>query len=106
MGLPGLGVAVIATAKLAALETRILAASLDDVLRLELLAIIDDIGLQLALLNYTAAIAGVDDLLDTVHAEAGLGMDNLWRAERDLVNDAGDIDGQANSLRFSLLRLQ
>lgn len=106
IGLPGLGVPVIALGKLVVLEARIGAAAISDVLRLDLLRLLANVNTALLSLDYATAILNLDLLLAQVHASAGVDMPNVWRAERDLVNDAGDIDGQASSLRYSIIRLQ
>lgn len=105
IGLPGLGVPVIALAKLVDLELRLVGAILTDLLRLELSGLLTDVQLALVSLNYAAAIVKLDQFLLRVDQEAGSGIANLWRSQRDLVNDAGDLDGLARSLRYSLVRL-
>jgi len=90
------------------LEARINAASLDDTLRSDLLG-------QLALVqvaalvdpvDYTLAIADLDALIATVEANAGSGIANRWSADHGVVNDAGEIEGLAQTLRYTLVRLQ
>lgn len=105
VGLPGLGVPVIALGKLVDLQLRLVGAILTDLLRLELSGLLTNLQLALVSLNYAAAIVQIDLFILRVDQEAGSGIDNVWRSQRDLVNDAGDLDGLARSLRYSLVRL-
>lgn len=100
-----LGLPVIALGKLVDLELRLVAAILGNVLRLELAGLLTNVQLALLSLNYAAAIVQIDLFILRVNQEAGSGIPNVWRAQRDLVNDAGDLDGLARSLRYSLVRL-
>lgn len=100
-----LGLPVIALGKLVDLELRLVGAILTDVLRLELAGLLSNVNLALLTLNYAGAILQIDQFLLRVDQEAGTGIANVWRSERDLVNDAGDLDGLARSLRYSLVRL-
>lgn len=100
-----LGLPVIALGKLVDLELRLVAAILGNVLRLELAGLLTNVQLALLSLNYAAAIVQIDLFILRVDQEAGSGIPNVWRAQRDLVNDAGDLDGLARSLRYSLVRL-
>lgn len=105
IGLPGLGVPVIALLKVTELELRIVAALLDNVLRLELGALLTNVQLALIVLDYGTAISQLDQMILRIEQEAGTGIPNVWRSQRDLVNDAGDLDGLARSLRYSIQRL-
>jgi hypothetical protein len=100
-----LGLPVIAIGKLVDLELRLVAAILGNVLRLELAGLLTNVQLALLSLNYAAAIVQIDLFILRVDQEAGTGIQNVWRSQRDLVNDAGDLDGLARSLRYSLVRL-
>lgn len=100
-----LGLPVIALGKLVDLELRLVAAILSNVLRLELAGLLTNVQLALLSLNYAAAIVQIDLFILRVDQEAGTGIQNVWRSQRDLVNDAGDLDGLARSLRYSLVRL-
>jgi hypothetical protein len=100
-----LGLPVIALGKLVDLELRLVAAILGNVLRLELAGLLTNVQLALLSLNYAAAIVQIDLFILRVDQEAGTGIQNVWRSQRDLVNDAGDLDGLARSLRYSLVRL-
>lgn len=105
VGLLGLGLPVIALLKVVDLELRLVGAILNNLLRLELAGLLTNVQAALLLLDYTTALIQVDQLILRVDQEAGTGMQNEWRSQRDLVNDAGDIDGLARSLRYSILRL-
>jgi hypothetical protein len=48
------------------------------------------------------AIADLDDFLSTVAAHSGTDIPDLWRASRDLVDVAGLLRAQGETLRFSL----
>lgn len=100
-----LGLPVIALGKLVDLELRLVGAILNNVLRLELAGLLTNVNLALLSLNYTAAILQIDQFLLRVDEEAGTGIENVWRSQRDLVNDAGDLDGLARSLRYSIVRV-
>lgn len=100
-----LGLPVIALGKLVDLELRLVAAILGNVLRLELAGLLSNVQLALLSLNYAAAIVQIDLFILRVNEEAGTGIQNVWRSQRDLVNDAGDLDGLARSLRYSIVRL-
>lgn len=90
------------------LEARINSATLDDPLRTELLGELAQV--QVAALDdpvdYTLAIADLDVLIGTVSANAGSAIANLWSADHSVVNDAGEIEGLAQTLRYTLVRLQ
>jgi len=92
--------------KLLALDTRILAAALDDTLRVDLLGLLADVQTAVGILNFTAAIASLDQLIAEIQAHAGVDIANVWRAQHDVVNDAGELESLATTLRFTLVRLQ
>jgi len=100
-----LGLPVIALAKLTDLQLRLVAAILGNVLRLELAGLLNNVQLALVSLNYAAALVQIDLFILRVDQEAGTNIPNVWRAQRDLINDAGDLDGLARSLRYSISRL-
>ncbi len=53
--------------------------------------------------GYLAEAAGdVGDFIDTVEANAGTTIMNVWRASRDIDNSAGTLIERAATLRFSL----
>jgi hypothetical protein len=95
----------IALAKVVALDVRLLSAVLGDTLRLELVTLLVQVqtALLVPVIGCLSAVAPLDDFIDKVGANSGLGIANLWRAERDLVNDAGELQSLAYTLRFSLL---
>jgi len=88
------------------LQARIIAAMLDGVLSGELLGLLADVQVAVTLNDFGTAIARVDALIQTVAANAGTGIANYWSADRGSVNDAGDIEALAWSLRYTLVRLQ
>lgn len=49
-----------------------------------------------------AAIAKIDDFLDTVEEHSGTDIPDVWRAARDVQNVAGYLRSAATTLRFSL----
>lgn len=100
-----LGLPVVALGKLVDLELRLVAAILTNALQLELGGLLTNVQLALLSLNYATAIVQIDLFILRVDEEAGTGIQNVWRSQRDLVNDAGDLDGLARSLRYSLVRL-
>lgn len=91
--------------KLLALDARLLAAVLADPLRLDLVALLAQVhaAVLVPVVGCTNALLPLDDFLAEIAAHAGLDIANLWRAERDLANDAGELESLAWTLRFSLL---
>jgi hypothetical protein len=98
----------VALDKLLALQLRIVAAALNDVLNLDLLGLVADITLDLTLLlpDLGAAIEALDQLIAIVTAHAGIDISNIWDSAHTVPNDAGEILGLAQSLRFTLVRMQ
>jgi hypothetical protein len=90
--------------KIVELNTRILTAALSDGLRLDLLALLAKVD-TLILVDVTGALAALDDLIGLIDANAGTNIANLWTAHRDVVNDAGEMDELAETLRFSMTRI-
>jgi hypothetical protein len=89
------------------LEARILVATLDDLLSGDLVATLNAVQLAvLVQLDYATAIAQLDTLIATVQAHAGVDIANVWSADHGVVNDAGEILGLAQTLRYTLVRLQ
>jgi hypothetical protein len=88
------------------LELRILAAPLDDLLSGDLLATLNAVKSAVLVLVYAAAIAQLETLIATVQAHAGVDIANVWSADHGVVNDAGEILGLAQTLRYTLVRLQ
>jgi len=88
------------------LQARILAASLDSALRTELLTLLAASQTAVAASDYTTAIADLDQLIATIQAHAGIDVANVWNSERNLTNDAGEMLALAQTLRFTLVRLQ
>jgi hypothetical protein len=54
--------------------------------------------------DYALAKARVDTFVARVRTYSGAGIPNLWRAARDRDNIAGDLIGNAESLKFSIDR--
>jgi hypothetical protein len=97
----------VALGKVADLNTRILAASLNNTVRGDLLALVADIDLiLLTTLDYAAAIQDVDQLIAEIQAHAGIDIANRWSSDHTLINDAGEMEGLAQTLRYTLVRLQ
>ena len=56
-------------------------------------------------LGCTNALVPLDQFMASVQQNADNGnIANLWRAQHDVVNDAGELESLAQTLRFSLLR--
>ncbi|HEY6940202.1 DUF6689 family protein [Dokdonella sp.] len=107
----GLGeVLVVILPKSTALTLRLTTAILDNLLRGELTALLTNVIAAIGtavldpVLGCTNAIAPLDDLIADIEAHAGIDIANLWRGQRDVVNDAGELSSLARTLRFSLLR--
>jgi len=98
----------VAVPKLLNLQVRVIAAALDDVLNLDLLGLLADIAADLTILGLDigGAIDALDQLIATVIANAGITIPNEWNSEHSVTNDAGEILGLAQTLRFTLVRLQ
>jgi len=90
-----------------ALEDRILAAALSDVLRTDLLGLLAEVQVAvLVTLDNTLAIAYLDQLIGKIQVNAGPNIANTWSSDHSLVNDAGEMLSLAQTLRFTLVRLQ
>lgn len=92
--------------KEANLQTRILGGILSDALRADLLGLVAALQTAVLALNYTAAIVQLDELIATIQAHAGGDIANAWSSDRTLVNDAGEMLSLAQTLRYTLVRLQ
>jgi hypothetical protein len=88
------------------LELRIINATLINSLRTDLLGLVD--ALQTAVLgsDFVTAIADLDQLVSEIQANAGTNIANTWRSDHTLTNDAGEMLSLAQTLRFTLVRLQ
>lgn len=97
---------LVALDKLVALDARLLTAVLDDLLRLDLVGLLVQVNtaLLVPLLGCQNAQAPLAQFRSEVDKNAGSGIANAWRAERDLVNDAGELESLAATLQFTLLR--
>lgn len=65
-------------------------------------ALVDGAELAVADERFADAIAQLDQLRAEVSARAGTSIAQQWRAQRDLVNAAGELLSTANSLKFSI----
>jgi hypothetical protein len=97
---------LVATGKIVALNLRILAATLSDLLRGDLVGLLAQVNTALIALDFATAILHLDALTAEIEAHAGIDIANIWRADRDLINDAGELESLTASLRFTLVRLQ
>ncbi|MEP6511743.1 MAG: DUF6689 family protein [Dokdonella sp.] len=89
------------------LEARIRSASLSNTLRSDLLGQLAQV--QVAVLldqNYAQAISYLDQLIFEIQAHAGIDVFNRWSSDHNLVNDAGEMLSLAQTLRYTLVRLQ
>lgn len=95
----------VALGKAVALDARLLDAILNDALRLDLLNLLAEVqaALLVPVLGCADAVVPLDQFVAEVEGHAGVDIANLWRAERDVVNDAGELESLAGTLRFSLL---
>lgn len=96
---------VVVLDKLAKLDTAILSAAISDLLRGDLLGLLSQIQ-ALLLIDINGAIATLDELIAEIYAHAGIDIANVWRSQRDVTNDAGNMLTAAETLRFSMIRLQ
>jgi len=95
---------LVALGKILSLDTKILSAILSDALRLDLLRLLGKVQ-ALIFIDVGAALAALDDFIDEVNANAGTEIANVWTARRDVVNDAGEMVSEAETLRFTMQRL-
>lgn len=96
----------VAVPKLAALQVRVIEAALNDALNLDLLGLLAVISADLTIIvDLTGAIDALDQFIAEVTAHAGTDIPNVWTADHSVTNDAGEILGLAQTLRFTLVRL-
>ena len=89
------------------LEARIRSASLSDSLRTQLLGQLAQVQVAVLLtMDYAQAIIYLDQLKTVIQAHAGIDVANVWSSDHTLVNDAGEMLSLAQTLRFTLVRLQ
>ena len=89
------------------LEARIRSASLSDSLRSQLLGQLAEVQVAVLLTkDYAQAIIYLDQLKAVIQAHAGIDVANVWSSDHTLVNDAGEMLSLAQTLRFTLVRLQ
>ncbi len=99
------GALTVSLEKIVELDTRILAAALSDGLRLDLIDLLVQVN-TLILVDLTGALAALDSLIDLLDVNAGSNIANVWRADHTVVNDAGEMQELAETLRFSMLLQQ
>jgi len=99
-------VPLIAVEKLTNLTLRLVAATLNGVLRGNLNTLLVNVSTALLILDYTLAIANLDAFISQVTAVAGIDIANQWTAGGSLSNDAGELISLAQTLRFTLVLLQ
>jgi hypothetical protein len=94
-----------------ALCLRLVSAVLGNLLRGQLVALLTNVLTAVTtaildpLLGCTNALGPLDEFIASVRQSANAGeIANLWRAQHDVVNDAGELESLAQTLRFSLLR--
>ena len=92
----------VALGKIVDLNLRILAAALGDGLRLDLLALLAKVD-ALILIDLGGALDVLDELIALLLDNAGTNIANVWSAHHDVVNDAGEMEELAFTLRFSML---
>lgn len=88
------------------LQTRIQGASIPAALQNNLLAQLASVQVSFGTANYSMAISTLDQLIASVQANAGVVIANAWSSDHTLVNDAGEILAFAQTLRYTLDRLQ
>ncbi len=91
---------VSALLKLAELNVRVLAATIDDGLRGDLLALLVQID-ALIVVDVVGALNLIGELIALIDENAGTNIPNVWSAHRDVRNDAGEMGELARSLQFS-----
>ena len=88
------------------LESRIVLASIDEGLRTDLLGRLAAIQVAaLVDLDFTTALADLDELVGIVQLDAGLTIPNVWSSDSPSSNDAGEIEALAQTLRYTLALL-
>ena len=97
---------LVAASKLVALQLRVVAASLTNLLNGDLLGLLAVVNTDLLALDLTGAIAALDQFIAEVELHAGIDIQNQWNSRHDVVNDSGEILGLAQTLRFTLVGLQ
>lgn len=93
-----------ATMKYDFLEERLANASIPTTLRDSLAAELSTSRTAFEANDLANAVAALDRFVAAVTTNAGTTVPNRWRAARDLDNAAGDLLGEAASLRFTLTR--
>jgi hypothetical protein len=89
------------------LEARIRSAALGDSLRNQFLGELAEVQVSVLIsADYAQAITYLDQLIAAIQASAGVDIANVWSSDHTLVNDAGEMLSLAQTLRFTLVRLQ
>ena len=88
------------------LQVRILSAAISNLLRTDLLNLLAAVQAAVGLADYATAIANLDQLILELQAHAGIDVANAWSSDHLLTNDAGEMLSLAQTLRFTLVRLQ
>lgn len=96
----------VAVSKFNALSTRISNSAMPSSLRTQLSGTLAAALTAFNANDYATAILRMNDFRAQVHAQAGSGLANVWRATRDLDNAEGVLDGMAATLTFTLTRLR
>jgi len=97
---------IVETQKNLALQTRILVSALTRAVHDDLLGLLGNVTSAVLMHNYTLAIANLDSIVSEIQAHAGVDIANVWNSNHLVANDAGDMLGLAQTLRFTLLQLQ
>ncbi len=101
---PGL---TIALQKLLDLTTRLnLATITNGTLLTNLVATLSSVSLDLLTLNISGAVLDLQTFIDNVAGAAGTDIANVWKADRSVNNDAGELLSLAQTLQFTLRLLQ
>ncbi|HET8941167.1 MAG TPA: DUF6689 family protein [Rudaea sp.] len=102
------GLPIIAPLKLTNLVLRLAAApSVTGTLLTTLVGLLTQVTTDLTTLNINAALSDLDLFIAGINAASSSNaIANKWNADRSLTNDAGELLGLAQSLRFSLTLLK
>jgi hypothetical protein len=89
-----------------ALQNAIAGAALSGNLQNDLLGWLSNVHTEVGAGNYTAAISNLDQMIAEIQAHAGIDIANVWSSNHLLANDAGGMLSAAQTLRYTLARLQ
>jgi hypothetical protein len=97
----------VALEKLLTLTTQLnLATVTNGTLLASLTAALARVSVDLLTLNVGAALSDLQVFIDGVAGAAGVDIPNEWKADRSLINDAGELLSLAQTLQFTLRVLQ